>query len=439
MDGTPLTRKTSQMRSLAPLIAVPAAMGGSNAASGAGLQRTGATSARDRFAAALRRSALCTFLLAVAACDKPAAPPVPPVPEVGVMQVSGRTTPLTVDLVADIRAYREVELRPLVSGIVEKQLFKPGQLVREGQTLFIIDTRSLDSAVADARAKLVEAEAQYDRAKQDVARYEPLLVDDAIPRQTYDQAVSALKQAASTVDSRKEGVTRARIDRGYAEVKAPVSGQVGLQKVEVGGLASAGQTVLAVVSTLDPVFAYVSVPEAEYLAFSRRIATNQPDERLRRQMPVELMLSDGTKYEQTGRFDFADREVNSTTGTLTLRAVFANPADLLRPGMTGRVRVVYDVAKEAIVIPQKAVSELLGRAFVSVVLADGKVEQRPVVTGDRIGDQWLIREGLKPGDTVIVEGLQKARPGSTVKPMPLAASAGAGTAAPGAAATAAKK
>jgi membrane fusion protein (multidrug efflux system) len=439
MDGTPLTRKTSQMRSLAPLIALPAAMGGSNAASGAGLRRTGATSARDRLAAVLRRSALCTFLLTVAACDKPAAPPAPPVPEVGVMQVSARTTPLTADLVADIRAYREVELRPLVSGIVEKQLFKPGQLVREGQTLFIIDTRSLDSAVADAQAKLVEAEAQYDRAKQDVARYEPLLVDDAIPRQTYDQAVSALKQAASTVDSRKEGVTRARIDRGYAEVKAPVSGQVGLQKVEVGGLASAGQTVLAVVSTLDPVFAYVSVPEAEYLAFSRRIATNQPDERLRRQMPVELMLSDGTKYDQTGRFDFADREVNSTTGTLTLRAVFANPADLLRPGMTGRVRVVYEVAKEAIVIPQKAVSELLGRAFVSVVLADGKVEQRPVVTGDRIGDQWLIREGLKPGDTVIVEGLQKARPGSTVKPMPLAASAGAGAAAPGAAATAAKK
>jgi membrane fusion protein (multidrug efflux system) len=157
-------------------------------------------------------------------------------------------------------------------------------------------------------------------------------------------------------------------------------------------------------------------------------------------MPVELILSDGTKYDQTGRFDFADREVNSTTGTLTLRAVFANPADLLRPGMTGRVRVVYEVAKEAIVIPQKAVAELLGRAFVSVVLADGKVEQRPVVTGDRIGDQWLIREGLHPGDTVIVEGLQKARPGSTVKPMPLAAaSAGAGAAAPGAAATAAKK
>ena len=356
------------------------------------------------------------------------------------MQISGRDTPLTVDMVADIRAYREVELRPRVSGIIEKQLFKPGQIVREGQTLFVIDARSLDSAVADAQARLVEAEAQLDRAKQDVARYEPLLVDDAIPRQTYDQAVSAVKQAASVVDSRREGVNRARIDRSYAEVKAPVTGQIGLQKVEVGGLASAGQTVLAVVSTLDPVLVYASVPESEYLAFSRQMTATQPDERLRRQSPVELILSDGSKYEQPGRFDFADREVNPTTGTLTLRAVFANPADLLRPGMTGRIRVVYEVARDAIVIPQKAVSELLGRQFVSVVLADGKVEQRPVVTGDRIGDQWLIRGGLKPGETVIVEGLQKARPGSIVKPMPLAARPGAAaTEASGAAAAAAKK
>ena len=430
------------MRFRAPLIAVSIAMDGLVAARGSGHRSTGASVRMAWLPVVVRRAALCALLLAVAACDKPAAPPPPPVPEVGVIQVSGRAAPLTVDLVADIRAFREVELRPRVSGIVEKQLFKPGQIVREGDTLFVIDTRSLDSAVADAQARLVESEAQLDRAKQDVARYEPLLVDDAIPRQTYDQAVSAVKQAASIVDSRKEGVTRARIDRSYAEVKAPVSGQVGLQKVEVGGLASAGQTVLAVVSTLDPVFAYVSVPEADYLAFSRRMAALQPDERLRRQLPVELILTDGSKYDQPGRFDFADREVNSTTGTLTLRAVFANPGDLLRPGMTGRVRVVYEMAKEAIIIPQKAVSELLGREFVSVVLADGKVEQRPVVTGDRIGDQWLIREGLKAGDNVIVEGLQKARPGSTVKPMPLAAAAGgagAGAAAPGAAATAAKK
>jgi membrane fusion protein (multidrug efflux system) len=428
------------MRFLAPLITVPVAMDGRAAARGPGHRRTGALVVGARLPAVVRRCALCALLLAVAACEKPAAPPAPAVPEVGVMQVTSSATPLTVDLIADIRAYREVELRPRVSGIIEKQLFKPGQIVREGQTLFVIDSRSLDSAVADAQAKLVEAEAQLDRARQDVARYEPLLVDDAIPRQTYDQAVSVVKQTASIVDSRKEAVARARIDRSYAEVKAPVTGQVGLQKVEVGGLASAGQTTLAVVSTRDPMLAYVSVSEGEYLLLSRRMAANDPDKKLRRQVPVELFLSDGSKYEQTGYFDFADREVNSTTGTLTLRAVFANPGDLLRPGMTGRIRVVYEVAKEAIVIPQKAVSELLGRAFVSVVLADGKVEQRPVVTGDRIGDQWLIRDGLKPGDTVIVEGLQKARPGRIVKPMPAAASpVAAASEASSAAAAAAKK
>ena len=190
------------MRFPAPLNAVPVSMDGLIASRGSSRRRTGASPVGARLPAVVRRVALCALLLGVAACDKPAAPSAPPVPEVGVMQVSSRSTPLTADLVADIRAYREVELRPLVSGIVEKQLFKPGQLVREGQTLFVIDTRSLDSAVADAQAKLVEAEAQLDRAKQDVARYEPLLVDDAIPRQTYDQAVSAVKQAVSIVDSR---------------------------------------------------------------------------------------------------------------------------------------------------------------------------------------------------------------------------------------------
>jgi membrane fusion protein (multidrug efflux system) len=369
-------------------------------------------------------------LLALAGCkDKVVAPAAPP-PEVGVMRVEAKTTPLAIDIVGDIRAYREVDLRPRVSGIVEKQLFRPGQMVRDGDPLFLIDTRSLDSSVADAQARQIEAEAQLARARQDVERYKPLLVDDAIPRQTYEQAVSAEQQAAALVESRKEGVNRARIDRSFAEVRAPVTGQIGLQKVEVGGLATANQTVLATVSTLDPVLVYFSFSEADFLVYSRKFQAQKaraPD------TPLELLLADGSKYEHTGKLDFADRAVNPQTGTLTVRAVFPNPKDLLRPGMTGRVRVVYDVAQNAIVIPQKAVSELLGRQFVSVVGADGKVEQRPVRTGDRVGDQWVIEEGLKPGDTVVVEGVQKARPGTVVKAIP------AGTAPTAAVATPAAK
>jgi membrane fusion protein (multidrug efflux system) len=398
--------------------------------------------------AGMRRLAVSTIavlaaMLVLGGCGKKAtAPPPPATPEVGVIKVEARATPLSVEIVGDIRAFREVELRPRVSGVIEKQMFRPGQMVREGEPLFLIDPRSLDSAVADAQARLIEAEAGLQRASEDVARYKPLLVDDAIPRQTYEQAVAAEKQAASLVESRREGVNRARIDRGYAEVRAPVSGQIGLQKVEVGGLASAGQTVLATVSSLDPVVVYFSVAETEYLAYARRFQAAARSGRLVSR-PVELLLSDGSLYTHPGKFDFADRAVNPQTGTLTLRAVFPNTEQLLRPGMTGRVRVTYDVAENAILIPQKAVTEMLGKQFVSVVGADAKVEQRAVKTGDRIGEQWLIEEGLKPGDTVVVEGVQKARPGSTVKPVPMgapAAPAAAAAAAPAVApAPAAKK
>ncbi len=383
------------------------------------------------------RILLAAAALALSACGKqPPAPQAPQPPEVGVLKVEARATPLSVDIVGDIRAFREVELRPRVSGVIEKQMFRPGQMVREGEPLFLIDTRSLDSAVADAQARLIEAEAGLQRASEDVARYKPLLADDAIPRQTYEQAVAAEKQAASLVESRREGVNRARIDRSYAEVRAPVSGQIGLQKVEVGGLASAGQTVLATVSSLDPVVVYFSVAETEYLAYVRRFQAAARNGRLVSR-PVELLLADGSVYPHAGKFDFADRAVNPQTGTLTLRAVFPNTEQLLRPGMTGRVRVTYDVADKAILIPQKAVTELLGKQFVSVVGADGKVEQRPVKTGDRLGEQWLIEEGLNVGDAVVVEGVQKARPGSIVKAAPLASAQA--PAAPVAPAPAAKK
>ena len=379
-----------------------------------------------------RRSSLfilIPLLTGLAGCNKPAAEKTAAPLQVGVMQISGKTTALPVEIVGDVRAFREVQLRPRVSGVVEQQLFRPGQMVKEGDPLFLIDTRSLDSAVADAQARLVESEAALQRAQQDVERYKPLLVDDAIPRQTYEQAVSSEKQAASVVESRREGLNRARIDRSYAEVKAPVTGQIGLQMVEVGALASAGQTVLATVSTLNPVVVYFSVSEAEHLAYTKRLQAASAGSkansaaRMRSKAeslgaPVELILADGSLYPHPGKLDFADRAISTKTGTLSLRAVFPNPENTLLPGMTGRVRLIYDVAQDAILVPQKAVTELLGRAFISVVGTDNKVEQRSITTGDRIGEQWVVKSGLKAGETIVVEGVQKARPGMTVKPVP---------------------
>lgn len=353
-------------------------------------------------------------LVSLAACKEPTKPVAAPLPEVVVQTVVGQTTPLTVDLVSEIKAYREVELYPRVSGQIVKQTFKPGQKVKEGELLFSIDPRAYDEAIIDAQAKLAESEAVLARSRQDVARYKPLLPDNAIPRQTYDQAVASEQQNAAVVQARRAGLEKVRLDRSYADVRSPIAGQIGLQKVEVGGLATAGQTVLATVSTLDPVVAYFSIPEVDYINFARRHLSVKREGKT----PIELLLADGSAYPQSGALDFADRALNPATGTLTMRAVFPNPDGLLRPGMNTRVRIVYEVAQNALLIPQKAVTELLGKQFASVVVDGDKVEQRPIRTGARIGDQWLVEEGLKAGERIVVEGLQKAKPGAVVKPLP---------------------
>ena len=196
-------------------------------------------------------STLLAALLSLAACKEPAKPVAAALPEVVVQTVVGQTTPLTVDLVSEIKAYREVDLSPRVSGVIVKQTFKPGQKVKEGELLFSVDPRAYDEAIIDAQAKLAESEAVLSRSRQDVARYKPLLPDNAIPRQTYDQAVASEQQNAAVVQARRAGLEKVRLDRSYADVRSPIAGQIGLQKVEVGGLATAGQTVLEICRRLE--------------------------------------------------------------------------------------------------------------------------------------------------------------------------------------------
>ena len=356
---------------------------------------------------------LLVSLVGLNACQEQVKQAAPPPPEVIVQTVVGQTTPLKVDLVAEIKAYREVDLYSRISGQVIKQTFKPGQKIKEGAPLFVIDPRAYDEAIIDAQAKLAEAEAILARARQDVARYAPLLPDNAIPRQTYDQAVTFEQQNVAIVQARRAGLERARLDRSYADVRSPISGQIGLQKIEVGALATAGQTVLATVSTLDPVVAYFSISEVDYLNFARRFH----EQGKTGQAPIALILADGSTYAQPGQLDFADRALDPATGTLTLRAVFPNSDGLLRPGMNARVRIVQEVAKNALLIPQKAVTELLGKQFASVVGSGDKVEQRPIRTGVRLGELWLVEDGLQAGERIVVEGLQKARPGTIVTPL----------------------
>jgi membrane fusion protein (multidrug efflux system) len=307
-----------------------------------------------------------------------------------------------------------------VSGVIARKVFEPGQRVKEGDLLFTIDPRSYDEAVINAKANLAEAQANLARVRQDIVRYQPLLADNAIPRQTYDQTVAQERQYKAIVEARRSNVASAAVQRGYADVRSPISGQIGLQQIEVGGLATAGQTVLATVSTQDPVAAYFSVSEVNYLGFARKNGTVAAGADGQVSVPpVDLILADGTVYSHRGTIDFADRALSSATGTLQLRAVFSNSESLLRPGMNARVRIVNEVEKDAILVPQRSVTELLGKYFVSVVGADNKVEQVAVTTGPRLGEFWVIRSGLKGGDVVITDGLQTAKAGQVVVPRPI--------------------
>jgi membrane fusion protein (multidrug efflux system) len=369
----------------------------------------------------LRIALGCALLATLSACGKappatPAAPARPP--EVMVLAVAPSATELSTDIVSEIRAFREVELRSRVSGLVTHIDFSPGQRVKEGDRLFRIDPRVFEESVSNARANLAEAEANLVRVQQDVARYEPLLPDNAIPRQVYDQAVAQEKQLRAVVNSRRAGLATAELERGYADVRSPITGRIGLQRVEVGALASAGQTVLATVSSLDPVAVYFNVSERDYLAFARRQKEARTAGRPVVERPIQLLLPDGSAHPHPGTIDFTDRAVASSTGTLAVRAIFPNPEQLLRPGMNARVRIVYDVAQDALLVPQRAVTEMLGKYFLSVVGEGDKVEQRPVTPGTRVGDRWIIESGLRPGDRVIVDGLQSVRPGMVVQTRP---------------------
>jgi membrane fusion protein (multidrug efflux system) len=348
------------------------------------------------------QTASLAAVLLLAACGKEqTAPAMPPLP-VKVMEVIQRDTAITKELIGEVRGSQEVELRARVSGILTGKHFQDGGLVRRGQLLFTIDPR-------EYRAQAAAAEADASRAQLDVERYRPLVAENAISRQVYDNAVAVAKQTRAKADAAQLGLE-------YAQVRAPFDGRIGDADIFEGGLVSAGQTVLASISSAQPAWVYFSVSENDVLDFQRRTgSTEQVPSQVARK--VRLTLGDGSEYPLEGTINFSDRALDSRTGTYRLRAEFENPDNILKPGMFARIRVTGENLSQALLVPERAVIQQLGTYFVIVVGPEGKAVQRPVKPGARVGPLWVIESGLASGDRIVVEGIQKARPGTPLKPI----------------------
>jgi RND family efflux transporter MFP subunit len=373
-------------------------------------------------------------------------------PDVEVVSIQQKDVPVYGEWIGTLDGLVNAAIRAQVTGYLLKQEYAEGSFVRKGQLLFEIDPRFLQAAadqaqgqlaqangqvaqakaqLLDAQARLVSAEANQGKTQLDVDRYTPLAKQQAITQQEFDNATqnnlsakaqvdaakaqtetarAQIQAANAAVEASKAALETAQVNLGFTRLTSPIDGIAGQAQIQIGNLVSPSTNAVTTVSTLDPIKANFTVSEQEYLRFTTQDSMKR--------LEFELVLSDGTIYSHKGRFGFADRQVNQSTGAIQLTALFPNPGNALRPGQYGKVRAATGTIHGALLVPQPAVSELQGTYQVAVLDAANKVSVAVVKVGDRVGSMWVIREGLKPGQRVVVEGIQKAAPGTTVNPKP---------------------
>jgi membrane fusion protein, multidrug efflux system len=337
-------------------------------------------------------------------------PPSPPIVEV--VTVSQKDVPIYKEWVGALDGYVNAVIRPQVTGYLIKQNYREGEFVKKGQVLFEIDPRTFQAALDQAKAQLAQQQARHQTAKANLARIRPLAEKNAVSQKDLDDAIGAELSTRSSVEAAQAAVEEAQLNLGFTKIISPVDGIAGIAKAQLGNLVGPSMlTELTAVSTVDPIKAYINVSEQEYLT----VGKSNPDPE---KIPLELILADGSVYPHKGRFALADRQIDPTTGTLKVGSLFANPGNKLRPGGYGLVRAIMSVRKGALLIPQRAVTDLQGKYLVAVVGPDNKVDIRPVKVAERIGSDWIIAEGLKPGETVVAEGTQKLKPGIQVTTKP---------------------
>ncbi|GAB2645972.1 efflux RND transporter periplasmic adaptor subunit [Vibrio panuliri] len=340
----------------------------------------------------------------------------PPAVPVNIIELTSQPQAITMELPGRSRAYMEAEVRPQVNGIVLARSFTEGGHVEQGQSLYQIDDATYAAALISTKAELKRAEAALASTSATAKRFKELLKTKAISQQDFDQAEAAYLEAKASVAVAKAAINNAEINLAYTKVEAPISGQISMSSVTPGALVTANQgQALAKISQLDPINVDISQSSTQMLRLKQRIASGQLQQPESAQ--VRLILEDGSVYQHLGSMKFAEVTVNETTGAVSLRAEFPNPDGLLLPGMFVRTIITVGTDPKAILVPQKAITRNpRGQAIAMVVDADNKVESRVVTTAEAIDNQWLVTSGLKEGDKIVVEGLQKIRPGVTVAP-----------------------
>ncbi|EEA6884743.1 multidrug efflux RND transporter periplasmic adaptor subunit AcrA [Salmonella enterica subsp. enterica serovar Hartford] len=337
-------------------------------------------------------------------------------PEVGVVTLQTEPLQITTELPGRTVAYRIAEVRPQVSGIILKRNFVEGSDIEAGVSLYQIDPATYQATYDSAKGDLAKAQAAANIAELTVKRYQKLLGTQYISKQEYDQALADAQQATAAVVAAKAAVETARINLAYTKVTSPISGRIGKSSVTEGALVQNGQaSALATVQQLDPIYVDVTQSSNDFLRLKQELANGSLKQE-NGKAKVDLVTSDGIKFPQSGTLEFSDVTVDQTTGSITLRAIFPNPDHTLLPGMFVRARLQEGTKPTALLVPQQGVTRTpRGDATVLVVGADNKVETRQIVASQAIGDKWLVTDGLKAGDRVVVSGLQKVRPGAQVK------------------------
>jgi membrane fusion protein (multidrug efflux system) len=353
-------------------------------------------------------------LLLMAGCGNKTAPPAPPPPEVNVIKPVAQPVTVSEEYVGQTEAVDTVEIRARVSGILERQGFEDGARVKRGDLLFVIDPQPFNAALAQAKAALAQAQASHTNSKQNLERIRPLLADLAISQQDLDTAVAREATDAANVEAARAQVKTAELNLEYTTIHAPRDGVISKALIKPGGLVNASTTLLTTLYSVDPMYVNFTVSEQKLMQMQRQLKRN-PGEEKGRLPPFRLKLADGTENKLSGTLNFVDAAVDPKSGTVQVRVQVANPERLLRAGQL--VRVIFPSLEplNAMLIPQQAVQELQGKRSVFVVDAESKAQYREIVANMREGNNWVVESGIAAGETVIVEGIQKVRPGAPVK------------------------